>query len=58
MENTKTVETTLGDLIVALTEEARPFVQTEKQAYHVAAFMLTHLLFNSGDLSHGREYWH
>jgi hypothetical protein len=41
------LETTLGDLIVALTEEAAPFVHDEKEAYNVVAFMLMHLLNNS-----------
>ena len=44
MERHEAVETTLGDLIVALTEETTLFVRDEKEAYKVVAFMLTHLL--------------
>jgi hypothetical protein len=44
MERQEKLETTLGDLVVALTEEAAPFVRDEREAYQVVAFMLTHLL--------------
>ncbi len=48
MEKKEIVETTLGDLIVALTEETTPFVRDEKEAYNVVAFMLMQLLYNEG----------
>ena len=53
-----TLETTLGDLIVALTDEATPFVRDEKEAYKVVAFAITHLLYNSGANSRTWQYWH
>jgi len=58
MEREETIETTLGDLIVALTEETSPFVRNEQEAYHVAAFALAHLLNNSSATSRTRQYWH
>lgn len=58
MEREETIETTLGDLIVALTEEASPFVRDEKEAYQVAAFALTHLLYNSSATSRTWQCWH
>lgn len=44
MGRAEITETTLGDLVVALTEETVPFVPEEKDAYAVVAFMLRHLL--------------
>ncbi len=41
------VETTLGDLIVALTEETDRHVQDEKMAYEVVAYILTDLINGS-----------
>jgi len=41
------IETTLGDLIVALTDEAAPYVENEKEAYAVAAIALVNLLSDS-----------
>jgi hypothetical protein len=38
------VETTLGNLIVALTEEAAPFAHSERELYSVVAVALRHLL--------------
>jgi hypothetical protein len=58
MERQEILETTLGDLIVALTEEAIAFVRDEKEAYKVVASMLTHLLNNSGAPLKSRQYWH
>jgi hypothetical protein len=46
MKETETVETTLGDLIVVLTEETTRFVHDEKEAYLLVAFILKHLLYN------------
>jgi len=56
MEREETIETTLGDLIVALTEETSPFVRNEQEAYHVAAFALAHLLCDSGAPSRSWHY--
>ena len=44
MEIEEFVETTLGDLIEALTEEAFSFVQDEKEANKLVAYMLRNLL--------------
>ena len=58
MEKVKTLETTIGDLIVALTEEASPFIHDEKDIYKVVAFMLTHLLINPNATFKSCQYWH
>ena len=50
-----TVETTLGDLIVALTEETTRLVGDEKEAYKLVAIMLVDLLNNSEPVS---KSWH
>jgi hypothetical protein len=42
------LETTLGDFIVALTEETSRFVRDEREAYKIVAFILTDLLRHSG----------
>jgi hypothetical protein len=57
MNRTQTVETTLGNLIVALTEEARAHVRDEKEAYRVVAFLLTNLL-NTGAAFRRSRYEH
>jgi hypothetical protein len=41
------VETTLGDLIVALTEETDRHVHDEKMTYEVVAYILTDLINGS-----------
>jgi hypothetical protein len=38
------IETTLGDLIVLLTEEAERFSTSQQEKYRLAAGALTHLL--------------
>ena len=58
MEIAETLETTLGDLVAALTEETTPYVRDEKEAYRVVAFMLMHLLHNSGAPSKVWQIWH
>lgn len=58
MERQEILETTLGDLVVALTEEATPFVRDEKEAYKVDAFTLMHLLYDSGGISGRLQSWH
>jgi hypothetical protein len=40
----KRVETTLGDLIVALVDEAAPFARSDQERYRLAALALKDLL--------------
>lgn len=49
------IETGLGDLIVALTEETTRFVPEQKEAYKAVAYILLDLLFHSGPIS---RRWH
>ncbi len=49
------VETTLGDLILALTEETVRFVHDEKAANILVAYILSDLFNNSGPNS---QSWH
>jgi len=51
MDREENIETTLDDLIVALTEEATPFVRDDKEACNVVAFTLMHLLYNLRETS-------
>jgi len=51
----ETVETTLGDLIAALTEEASRSIADEKTVYSVVAYILSDLLRLSGPVS---RTWH
>ena len=44
-------DTTLGDLIVALTEEAGQYAGDEREKYQMVAVMLTGLLSHSASLS-------
>ena len=44
MAKAKIIRTTLGDLIVALTEEVAPHVANEKESYPIVALMLADLL--------------
>ena len=48
------LETTLGDFIVALTEEAAPFVRNEREANQVVAYILADLLHNAGRIPENR----
>jgi hypothetical protein len=57
MDRNKTVETTLGDLVLALTEQISPYVRDEKEACRYVAFMLTHLLNGSSGASRTWQYW-
>ena len=57
MERTERLETTLGELIVALTEEASKIVPDEKEACKVVAFALAHLLYNAGLSRTACQYW-
>ncbi|HEU4346073.1 MAG TPA: hypothetical protein VFU31_31365 [Candidatus Binatia bacterium] len=47
MANNPTIETTLGDLIVALTEEASRCVPDHEAAYRVVAYILSDILLHS-----------
>jgi len=55
MERGEIVETTLGDLIVALTEEASRHVPDEKSANILVAYILSDLFRNTEDAS---KLWH
>ena len=57
MERKNVTETTLGDLIVALTEETSQFIHDENEVHKVVAFRLTHLLNRSGAASCRWQYW-
>ncbi len=54
METGEKVNTTVGDLIVALTEETSRFVHDEREMYKVVAYILSDLL-KSGSIS---TSWH
>lgn len=58
MEGEQIVETTVGDLIATLTEEAIQFMRDEKEACNVVAFTVMHLLYNSGATSKTWQIWH
>ena len=47
MERTETVETTIGDLVAALTAEVRHFVRDEREANILVAHMISHLICRS-----------
>ena len=49
------LETTLGDLIVALTEEASRSIPDGRTAYSVAAYILSDLLRQAGPVSRARR---
>lgn len=49
------LQTTLGDLILALTEEVAQVVEDKKQAAELVAFILTDLLYDSAPIS---KSWH
>lgn len=57
MERRERFETTLGELIVALTEEAAKIVPDEKEASKGVAFALTYLLYNAGLSRTPWQYW-
>lgn len=55
-EETKVrLKTTLGELIAAMTEEANPYVRSDREAYAVAAVALAHILSKSDAQS--RALW-
>jgi len=47
MNQPATVNTTLGNLIAALTDEAAQYVTDENEVYQIVSFMLGYLLNNS-----------
>ena len=49
------LETTLGDLIVALTEEASRSIPDERAAYSIVAFILSDLLRQTCPVSTARR---
>jgi hypothetical protein len=49
------LEATLGDLIVALTEEADRLVKNRRQAHNFVAYVLFNILSHSAPISHA---WH
>ncbi|MBI4522697.1 MAG: hypothetical protein HY695_02665 [Deltaproteobacteria bacterium] len=55
MDSEETLEITVGDLIVALTEEAMKLASDKQEASKVIAFALTHLVYNPGANS---QMWH
>lgn len=57
MERAAVVETTVGELVVALTEEAARYVRDEETVCKVVAFMVTRLLNDSGAASRRRQRW-
>lgn len=50
-----TRQSTLGDLIVALTDEANQFVRGKEEIYRVVAYMVSDILFKSRVVS---ASWH
>lgn len=54
MAKGETVETTLGDLIVALNDETTQFVRYEAEANKVVAYILADLLYHSKAASKDR----
>ena len=49
------LETTLGDLVVALTEETGRYVRDEKMTYEVVAYILANFLNGSNGHSNQRH---
>ena len=57
MEREEMPRTTLGDLIVALTEETSQYLNDEREINKVVAFRLTHLLNNASPASRRWQRW-
>jgi len=57
MENVEVIDTTLGELIEALSEEAEKIVPDEKAASQLVAFALSHLLHASNLRPKTSAYW-
>jgi hypothetical protein len=58
METEETLEITLNDLIVVLTDEATRFFYGENRADKVLASMIMQLLSSSGATSKASQLWH
>jgi hypothetical protein len=58
METEEMLEITLGDLIVALTDETTRFFRGENGADKVLASMIMQLLSSSGATSKTSQLWH
>jgi hypothetical protein len=58
MEREEILEITLGDLIVALTDETTRFFPGENGADKVLASMIMQLLSSSGATSKTSQLWH
>ena len=52
---TVNVQTTLGELITVLSEEARPFLRNEKETSLVVSYIFNDLIRKSGSGAYGRE---
>ena len=52
----QTLKTTLGDLIVALTDAAARSIPDERMAYSVVAYILSDLLRPGGQNACGRQW--
>lgn len=55
MTRNSKVETTLGDLVVALTEETARYVHDEKMTYEVVAYILANFINGSSGHSNQRH---
>jgi hypothetical protein len=55
MTTNKKQKITLGELIVALTDETGRFVQDEEEVYKVVAYIVTDLFWNSRLVSKSRR---
>ena len=57
MEREEALETTLGDLIVALTDETAQAIRNDQEIYKVVAFALADLLNRGGATTRRLQYW-
>jgi hypothetical protein len=57
MTGTKTFESTLGDLIVALTEETVPVVSDKRNSYRVVSYIVTDLFRKKRATFNRRHEW-
>ena len=55
---TVNVQTTLGDLITALSEETRPFLRNERETSIVVSYIFNDLIRKSGSGAYNREAQH
>ena len=57
MEREEALETTLGDLIVALTDETAQSIRNDQEIYKVVAFALADLLNRGSATTRRLQYW-